>query len=100
MDAINQALFAGARLSSIRVGEHDISTERDCSKDENGIELACAEQYQDIDIESVQFHPEYSRLKLVNDIALVRLSSDANFRPKNVKPICLPLRSIGYYPGD
>ncbi|KYN38802.1 Serine protease easter [Trachymyrmex septentrionalis] len=48
------------------------------------------ERYQDFGVESVEFHPEYTRTKLQNDIALIRLNSTVDFRPHNVKPICLP----------
>lgn len=77
----------------MRIGEHDISTERDCDKDENGIEVACAERYQDFGIENTYVHPGYTKTKLQNDIALIRLNGDADFRSRNVKPICLPIES-------
>ncbi|XP_076762228.1 serine protease ea-like isoform X4 [Xylocopa sonorina] len=54
------------RLIGIRLGEHDLSTERDCDKDEEGIEIICAERYQDID-------------------------GDADLRPPTVRPICMPI---------
>ncbi|KAF7399196.1 hypothetical protein HZH68_007788 [Vespula germanica] len=81
------------KLIGVRIGEHDLSTERDCDKDENGIEVACAERYQDYDIENTYVHPGYTKTKLQNDIALIRLNGDADFRPRNVKPICLPIKS-------
>ncbi|XP_015591055.1 melanization protease 1 isoform X2 [Cephus cinctus] len=84
-------LPAGLTLIGVRLGEHDLSTERDCDKDENGLEVVCAERYQDFRIESVHHHPDYSRTKLHNDIALIRLSGDADFRPESVRPICLPI---------
>lgn len=77
----------------MRIGEHDISTERDCDKDENGTEVVCAERYQNYGIESTYVHPGYTRTKLQNDIALIRLDGDVDFRPRNVKPICLPITS-------
>lgn len=72
------------------MGDHDISKERDCDRDENGLEIQCAEKYQDFGIESAHFHPEYTRRKLQNDIALIRLNSSVDFRPFNARPICLP----------
>ncbi|KYN27229.1 PREDICTED: serine protease easter-like [Trachymyrmex cornetzi] len=83
-------LPTGIRLIGVRVGDHDISKKRDCYTDRTGLEIMCAERYQDFGVESVQFHPEYTRTKLQNDIALIRLNSTADFRPHNVKPICLP----------
>lgn len=85
------ALPEGLVLIGARVGDHDISTERDCDKDEDGLELNCAERYQDFEIDSAHFHPEYSRTKFQNDIALIRLNKDVDLQPKNVKPICLPI---------
>ncbi|XP_076762225.1 serine protease ea-like isoform X1 [Xylocopa sonorina] len=79
------------RLIGIRLGEHDLSTERDCDKDEEGIEIICAERYQDIGIESTHVHPEFSNKKLQNDIALIRLDGDADLRPPTVRPICMPI---------
>lgn len=84
-------LPTGTKLMGVRIGEHDLSTERDCDKDEQGLEVACAEGYQDFGLESVHFHPDYTPRLAQNDIALLRLNGDANFRPENVKPICLPV---------
>lgn len=80
-------------LIGVRVGDHDISKERDCDYDEDGLEVQCAERYQDFSVESVVYHPEYTRTKLQNDIALIRLNDSIDFRPLNVKPICLPFGS-------
>ncbi|CAD6240899.1 GSCOCT00008986001.2-RA-CDS [Cotesia congregata] len=78
-------------LLGVRVGDHDLSTERDCDKDEDGLEIVCADQYQDFLIESTKFHPGYVLSKLQDDIGLIRLASDIDFEPINVKPICLPI---------
>lgn len=78
-------------LIGVRVGDHDISKERDCDYDEHGLEIQCAERYQDFGVESFYYHPDYTRTKLQNDIALIKLNSSIDFRPSNVKPICLPL---------
>lgn len=80
-------------LIGVRLGEHNLNTERDCDKDEDGIEIVCAERYQDIGIESTHFHPRYTRARLQNDIGLLRLNQDADFRPQNVRPICMPIGS-------
>lgn len=84
-------LPSGSRLIGVRIGEHDLSTERDCNKDEEGLEVYCAERYQDFGLESVYFHPDYTPRLAQNDIALLRLNGDADFRPKNVRPVCLPV---------
>lgn len=81
------------RLIGVRLGEHDFRTERDCEKEADEFEVVCAEKYQDFGIERTHFHPEFSRGKLQNDIALVRLNNDADFRPQNVRPICMPIGS-------
>ncbi|KYN38801.1 Serine protease easter [Trachymyrmex septentrionalis] len=83
-------LPGGLQLIGVRVGDHDLSKERDCDTNNKGLEVVCAERYQDFGVESVQFHPEYTRTKLQNDIALIRLNSTVDFRPRNVKPVCLP----------
>ncbi|XP_014477561.1 PREDICTED: uncharacterized protein LOC106745987 [Dinoponera quadriceps] len=77
-------------LIGVRVGDHDISKERDCDRDINGLEIVCSEKYQDFGIESVHSHSEYNRTKLQNDIALIRLNRTVDFRPYSVRPICLP----------
>lgn len=84
-------LPSGLRLINVRIGEHDLSTERDCDKDELGLEVACAERFQDYGLESVHFHPDYTPRLAQNDIALLRLNRDADFRRNNVRPICLPV---------
>ncbi|XP_076392709.1 uncharacterized protein LOC100882895 [Megachile rotundata] len=79
------------RLVGVRLGEHDFSTERDCDKEADGVEVVCAEKYQDFGIESVHSHSRYLRDKLQNDIALIRLDRDADLRPESVRPICMPI---------
>lgn len=86
-------------LVGVRIGEHDLSTERDCDNDEDGLEIVCAEKYQDFDIESVHYHPDYSKAKMQNDIGLIRLKSDVDLRPENARPVCLPIgtaATLGY----
>ncbi|XP_053597411.1 CLIP domain-containing serine protease B4 [Microplitis demolitor] len=78
-------------LLGVRVGDHDLNTERDCDRDEDGLEIVCADQYQDFLIETVHFYPDYVPSKLQNDVGLIRLNSDIDFTPINVKPICLPI---------
>ena len=87
------SLPGGLRVTGVRIGEHDLSRERDCKIGEEGEEIACAERYQDFSLESVHFHPGYSSTKLQDDIALIRLNADVDFRPNNARPICLPTGS-------
>lgn len=75
----------------MRVGEHNLDTERDCDLDENGMEIICGEHYQDLNIERIHYHNEYGPKHLRNDIAVIRVDRDIDFRPINVKPICLPI---------
>ena len=82
--------FSDLRLSGVRVGEHDITTERDCDNPGTASEV-CAERYQDFTIDQVIYHPQYSPVSMHDDIAIIRLNRDIDFRPKNAKPICLPI---------
>lgn len=84
-------LPSGFNVIGARVGDHDTSKERDCDVDKYGMEIVCAERYQDFGMESSHIHPEYKKAKLQNDVALIRLDNDIDFRPANAKPICLPL---------
>ncbi|XP_012535071.2 serine protease easter [Monomorium pharaonis] len=82
---------SGFRVIGVRVGDYNLSKERECELDENGHEV-CAERYQDIAMEKNGFyrHPDYSPFEDKNDIALIRLNDTIDFSPQNVKPICLP----------
>ncbi|XP_015171119.1 PREDICTED: serine protease easter-like [Polistes dominula] len=82
------SLKSGVSLVSVRLGEHDLRTERDCEMDGEVISF-CADKYQDFGIESVHFNPQFSK-SLQNDIALLRLDRDADLTVNNVRPICLP----------
>lgn len=77
----------------VRVGDHDTTKEIDCDIDKNGNILVCADKYQEFGIEKRIFHPRYSRTKLTDDIALLRVDRDINLQLPNVKPICLPVGS-------
>lgn len=85
------SLQTGLVLTGVRLGDHDISKERDCDKDDDGLEVVCAERYQDFGVESSYYHPNYSKTALHDDIALIRLDKDADLRPASVRPICLPI---------
>ncbi|XP_015509702.1 melanization protease 1 isoform X2 [Neodiprion lecontei] len=83
-------LSSSLRLVGVRIGEHDLSKERDCNYEE-GVEIACAARYQDFLVEKSYAHSGYNREKLHNDIALIRINGDADFQPDSVRPICLPI---------
>ncbi|XP_077300207.1 phenoloxidase-activating factor 3-like [Arctopsyche grandis] len=73
----------------IRVGDYNIKNRIDC---EGSSEYAaCASPPQDIYIQTILPHPEFDKLRLKNDIALVRLAKPIDFSQDNVQSICLPL---------
>lgn len=73
-------------LYRVRLGEHDLGSERDCDEDEN-----CLDPVQDIEIAKRVPHPNYNHLRKINDIALLKLKTPADITKNNVKLICLPM---------
>jgi Trypsin len=75
----------------VRLGEHTISTTRDCELQADDTVL-CANPTQDIPISKndIKIHSDYDAGMNVNDIALIRLTENANVWQNNIKPICLP----------
>lgn len=71
----------------VRLGEHNILTEKDCSIDD----IFCLDPVQDIPVNGLIVHKEYQKSMKLNDIALIRLQTAANTTKNNVKTICLPL---------
>lgn len=59
----------------VRLGEHNLSTKKDC---EDG--AGCAPPPKDIDIEDIIPHPDYFKPELRNDIALIRLAEKVEIR--------------------
>ncbi|KAF2901168.1 hypothetical protein ILUMI_05019 [Ignelater luminosus] len=80
--------YAEFYLSSVRLGEWRISTDRDCQE---SIIPECAEPVIDLNIEEKILHPNYTRRKGENDIALLRLEKNVKFSDY-IQPICLPVR--------
>lgn len=76
-------------LSTVRLGEYDTSKETDCMN--IGNEVQCTPPVQDILVERTIAHPGYNRPKYANDVALVRLTRNADFSQFAVAPICLPV---------
>ncbi|XP_046743771.1 CLIP domain-containing serine protease 2-like [Diprion similis] len=79
------------RLVGVRLGEHDLSREKDCETDVNGLDINCAEDHQDFSVMGVAVHPDYSTEQQQDDIALILLDGEADFSAANVRPICLPV---------
>uniref|UniRef100_A0A2M4ANB5 Putative trypsin-like serine protease n=1 Tax=Anopheles triannulatus TaxID=58253 RepID=A0A2M4ANB5_9DIPT len=77
------------RLTTVRLGDYDIKTSRDCAS-VNG-EEECAPPVQTMRIESAIVHTGFNTPKYANDIALIRLRDRAVISQSNVQPICLPV---------
>ncbi|EDV91600.1 serine protease grass [Drosophila grimshawi] len=75
-------------LYEIRLGEHRISTEKDCRR--LGRREKCAPPVLDVGIEKMILHEKYDTRRITNDIALLRLNKTVEFQ-KHIKPICLPI---------
>lgn len=75
---------------TVRLGEWNAKTEKDCIWDEDEEEDVCNGPVQDILVKSFITHPDYSKQTIQNDIGMIKLSQAANFKQKNIGPICLP----------
>lgn len=77
--------LGGRSLVGVRVGEHDISTVKDCEPSNGFTPGYCAPPVQDFAIKKVIPHPGYvgtrpaRNLELQNDIALIRIDGKINF---------------------
>jgi secreted trypsin-like serine protease len=76
----------------VRLGEWNLDTKKDCDSSVNGNEDCVDKPVQDIPIQEIIPHPDYSNAdsKYKNDIALIRLVYECDYNDF-VKPICLPL---------
>ncbi|CAH1116596.1 unnamed protein product [Phaedon cochleariae] len=70
----------------VRVGEHDLSREKDC------VPYWCAPPVQDLSVEEIIIHQKYRRGEFHDDIAMLRVSK-MNFKD-TVLPICLPIDQV------
>ncbi|EEB18115.1 tripsin, putative [Pediculus humanus corporis] len=70
--------------TSVRLGEYNLSTEKDCLSD-----YGCAPLPIDVGIDRIISHPNYYKPELRNDIALIRLSKKIENKT-SIRPICLP----------
>ncbi|KAF4532181.1 hypothetical protein B566_EDAN002243 [Ephemera danica] len=84
--------YTNARLVSIRIGEHDLRTDPDCSRSRSTLQSnICAPPIIRATIERTIRHPQYSSINTQNDIALIRLRDPVAFN-QYVSPVCLPGR--------
>ncbi|KAJ8960295.1 hypothetical protein NQ318_004021 [Aromia moschata] len=75
------------QLVSVRLGEHDLQSDKDCETIDKY--TICADDPVDIPVENYTMHPDYDPVKLRNDIALVRVKEKIRFT-SYIQPICLP----------
>lgn len=64
----------------IRLGEHRISTDKDCRQ--QGRKQKCAPPVKDVGIEKMLLHEKYDSRRITNDIALLRLNSSVTFESR------------------
>ncbi|XP_034477561.1 serine protease grass-like [Drosophila innubila] len=76
------------QLVSVRLGEHKISTDSDCKS--TGSIIKCSPPVEDINVERIFLHEDYSRFTGHNDIALIKLARAVEYK-QHIKPICLPI---------
>ncbi|XP_037932533.1 serine protease easter-like [Teleopsis dalmanni] len=78
------------KLTGVRLGEWDTTSNPDCEVDVRG-KQDCAPEHIDVTVEQTIPHPQYnpSSKNQANDIALLRLSRDITYSAF-VRPICLP----------
>ncbi|XP_018569145.2 melanization protease 1-like [Anoplophora glabripennis] len=74
-------------LVTVRVGEHNLQTEKDCATIV-GVEH-CSEKPMDLPVMQNIQHPDYDHGTLKNDIALVKVRTSITFTDY-VQPVCLP----------
>lgn len=85
----SNVIKSGYHVHSIRLGEYDITTDRDCYKG------FCIDPVVDIPIAEIIPHERYlpDSMNQYNDIALIRLSQSVKFG-NFIRPICLPVEDI------
>ncbi|XP_055373767.1 serine protease easter-like [Condylostylus longicornis] len=71
------------KVTGVRLGEWDVTTDPDCK---DGL---CADPHQDFEVKDIIIHEDYDQVTVVNDIALLKLSTDVKFSDF-IKIICLP----------
>ncbi|XP_054089821.1 serine protease grass [Zeugodacus cucurbitae] len=78
-------------LSSVRLGEHDTSTDVDCV----GSIRLCLPKTEEYEIAQIFRHPYYSLRRLTHDVALLKLKTEV-ITQVHIKPICLPISQLVY----
>lgn len=96
-----ETLEKAVTLKYARLGEYDITTEKDCINSINGL-IDCAPSPVDYLISKIIPHPQYDpkNPSKHHDLALLRLKDSVVFNDF-VKPICLPTKEFnkGFIPG-
>ncbi|XP_065359433.1 uncharacterized protein LOC135953451 [Calliphora vicina] len=87
---VNQATY---QVIGVRLGEHDLSTNPDCRR--KGWKYVCNPVVEDFGIEKIIPHPRYNERMRINDIALIKLDRDVDFK-RHIKPVCLPIIKSSY----
>lgn len=89
---------------SVVAGLHDIHETSDKPLESNSLDQEHEQlrsettKVQTIHSKRVHVHPQFSRLQLANDIALIELESDVQFN-ENVQPVCLPSKTNSFRDG-
>lgn len=84
-------LHDSMQLSSVRFGEHDLSSAPDCDINDNNF---CASATQEYATENVIVHPDYNNPnRFNNDIAIIKINKEVK-ETDFISPICLPFPSV------
>ncbi|XP_031354809.1 serine protease 7-like isoform X2 [Photinus pyralis] len=78
-------------LTGVRLGDYNVTSDKDCIIDRIGTE--CSDPVQDFEIEETNMHPGYNPATAANDIALLRLKNDVMYSDY-IRPICLPTSPV------
>lgn len=78
-------------LTGVRLGDYNVTSDKDCILDRYGTE--CSDPVQDFEIEEENMHPGYIPATSANDIALLRLEKDVIYSDY-IRPICLPTSTV------
>ncbi|XP_071546216.1 melanization protease 1-like [Panulirus ornatus] len=91
---VHSSILTRYPLEVIRLGEWDLSTERDCEVTLQGFEI-CAPPSQDFAYEEIIIHPDYNtRARFSDDIALIRLNSPIDLSGQLIQAVCLPPQDL------
>ncbi|EAT48927.1 AAEL000037-PA [Aedes aegypti] len=84
-----QAIPRNWNVIGVRLGEWDLSRERDCDSDN----VTCTDAPVDMGVEQIVVHEDYDPQSKAqhNDIALIRFTRDVHMS-MYISPICLPLK--------